>query len=135
MKTEEIKVNVTVSDDTSPETLDALSKVIAEVYSMVEKRVGRVAYKEIEDNRVENALEFIMQFGATDGDHHRQWALNQIVRILTGCTEPEVFIFQNGQEIVDDDTGESYEYHEWLRQYADGEDGPHTYSWDIGTAP
>jgi len=31
--------------------------------------------------------------------------------------------------------GESEEYLEWLRKHADGEDGPHTYEWDIGIAP
>lgn len=71
-------------------------------------------YKE----RSERALEFINE-GIPDGDHHKAWIIDQIVRILTGC----------------EDGNESDEYVKFLADYARGEDGPHTYSWNLGIAP
>jgi len=57
-------------------------------------------------------LDFIFEWGGIDGGHHKQWALDQIVRILTGD-----------------------EYDKWVTKFEDGEDGPHTYEWDAGIAP
>ena len=57
------------------------------------------------------ALSMIHQYGGTEGDHHRAWLIDQVVRIL-----------------ADD-------YNEWVRKHNDGEDGPDTYTWDIGIAP
>jgi len=50
--------------------------------------------------------------GSYDGSHHKQWALDQIIRLITGD-----------------------KYDEWLKAYMDGEDGPETYYWDEGIAP
>ena len=50
----------------------------------------------------------------TDGSHHKQWYLDQIVRILTGS---------------------EIEYLMWVDKSQAGEDGPRTYSWDEGIAP
>ena len=66
------------------------------------------------DERVEKALDVIQKDGGIDGSHHKQWVLDQVVRLLTGSAP---------------------EYDAWLKDYADGEDGPHTYSWDQGIAP
>lgn len=63
------------------------------------------------DNR-EQVLDLIIQYGGIDGAHHKQWLLDQIVRILTG----------DG-------------YENWVAEYQDGEDGPETYEWDEGIAP
>ncbi len=57
-------------------------------------------------------LKLIMRYGGIDGGHHKMWVLDQIVRLLTGD-----------------------KYKDWVREYCDGEDGPCTYSWDIGIAP
>lgn len=48
----------------------------------------------------------------TDGDHHKMWVIDQMVRALTG----------DG-------------YEEFVRKYKNGEDGPETYEWDEGIAP
>ena len=53
----------------------------------------------------------IEEYGGFDGGHHKQWVLDQAIRLL-----------------VDD-------YDEWIRQYENGEEGPNTYEWDVGTAP
>lgn len=51
--------------------------------------------------------------GGVDGSHHKQWGLDQIIRIITG---PEG-------------------YGRWLEGYKHGEYGPETYEWDEGIAP
>lgn len=61
---------------------------------------------------VEQALELIKMFGGIDGAHHKQWVLDQVVRILTA---------------------ESYS--KWIAEYKHGDDGPETYEWDEGIAP
>lgn len=63
------------------------------------------------DRRIEDALETIKNCGGIDGAHHKQWVLDQVVRIL------------------------SNDYDEWVKDYEDGEDGPQTYLWNEGIAP
>jgi len=62
--------------------------------------------------RIEKALEIAHDYGQTDGSHHKSWVIDQIVRLLT------------------DD-----EYDEWIKNYRKGEEGPETYSWNVGIAP
>jgi hypothetical protein len=63
------------------------------------------------EDRIAKALGWAM-YGSFDGEHHKMWAIDQMVRALTG----------DG-------------YDEWVRQFEDGEDGPKTYEWDTGIAP
>ena len=65
-----------------------------------------------DSERIEKALRVAMRFGNTDGEHHKAWVIDQMVRALTG---------------------EGYEA--WVAIKKDGEDGPNTYDWDTGTAP
>ena len=59
------------------------------------------------------ALELISSYGGIDGAHHKQWVLDQVVRVLLGpCA-----------------------YERWVIEQKAGEDGPNTYSWDGGIAP
>ena len=58
------------------------------------------------------ALDLIAEYGGIDGGHHKQWLLDQVVRILAG---------------------EKYE--DWVGEWEDGEDGQKTYEWDTGIAP
>lgn len=67
---------------------------------------------ETDTERVQLALEEIGDYGQTDGDHHKAYVINQVVRILAG----------DG-------------YAAWIAQWRDGEDGPETYEWDEGIAP
>lgn len=60
----------------------------------------------------QKALDLIRTYGGIDGDHHKQWVLDQVVRALTGG-----------------------EYRKWVREFERGEDGPKTYEWDKGIAP
>ena len=62
-------------------------------------------------DRVEEALDLIAEYGSIDGAHHKQWVLDQLVRILTP------------------------HYEAWVMGQEAGEDGPDTYYWDVGIAP
>lgn len=57
-------------------------------------------------------LGLIENYGGIDGAHHKQWVIDQVVRVLTGDR-----------------------YDEWVRGIKDGVDGPDTYHWDEGIAP
>ena len=65
------------------------------------------------DNK-DKAIEIIEEYGWMDGAHHKQWVLDQVVRALLGSNE---------------------EYEAWVARYEKGDDGPHTYEWDMGIAP
>lgn len=64
------------------------------------------------EQRIEQALDCAFQYGQIDGDHHKLWVIDQMVRMLTGA-----------------------DYDKIIADYEKGEDGPHTYEWDIGIAP
>lgn len=64
------------------------------------------------EKRIENALDIAMRYGSYDGGHHKMWAIDQIVRALTGKN-----------------------YEAWVRKACAGEFGPDTYEWDIGIPP
>ena len=54
--------------------------------------------------RDEKVLNFINEWGGIDGGHHKQWVLDQLVRIVAG----------DG-------------YEEWVAKYSAGDEGPDTY--------
>lgn len=60
----------------------------------------------------EEALAVAFRFGGIDGEHHKAWVIDQMVRALTG----------DG-------------YAAWVAAAKEGEDGPETYEWDEGVAP
>ena len=62
--------------------------------------------------RIRKALMLAACYGGIDGDHHKAWVIDQMVRALTGPT-----------------------YRQWVRNQRDGEDGPDTYEWSEGIAP
>lgn len=62
--------------------------------------------------RIESALSFAVQYGGIDGDHHKAWVIDQMVRALAG-----------------DD------YTDLVAKACAGEDGPDTFDWNVGIAP
>lgn len=60
------------------------------------------------DKRIEDALGFAWQYGQIDGNHHKMWVIDQIVRVLLG----------DG-------------YEKWVEEY----EGDDEYEWDVGIAP
>jgi hypothetical protein len=62
--------------------------------------------------RVERALSLIADYGSIDGSHHKDWVLDQVVRILAGP-----------------------DYSDFVAEVTKGEYGPNTYEWNVGIAP
>jgi len=90
---------------------------------------------ELEAGR-DKAIELAVRFGGIDGDHHKAWVIDQMVRALTGCpmVKKTAKDFE-GKEYEYECQGESEEYVELVREAKNGEDGPETYSWNEGIAP
>lgn len=83
------------------------------------------------------AMLWIERYSGIDGSHHKDWLIDQIARILKG-TKVVISIakWANGKEeyrfTLDNATSE---YHKWVEEMRDGEDGKNTYSYDVGIAP
>jgi hypothetical protein len=78
--------------------------------------------------RILNALDIAADHGTTDGDHHKMWVIDQMVRALTGCPLVERtsrFPDAYGNPYTYEGFGESDEY----RKFVAGTD------WDEGIAP
>jgi hypothetical protein len=80
--------------------------------------------------RIERALDFAVRYGQIDGDHHKMWVIDQMVRALTGCpmvrrTENDC----NGRRYTFDHQAEGEDY---VALTAPGEDEG---EWDIGIPP
>lgn len=84
----------------------------ASTYQQLVEKNDRLLQSIENEERIEQALEIAGGFGGIDGAHHKDWVIDQIVRILTG-----------------------EEYNQWVTDICDGEDGPNTYEWDTGIAP
>lgn len=67
-----------------------------------------------EQSLITNALAKIYQYGNIDGEHHKQWLIDQIVRTL--CETEDA-------------------YNTWINNFKSGEEGPDTYEWDVGIPP
>jgi hypothetical protein len=62
--------------------------------------------------KIDKALDLIVQYGGIDGAWHKDWVIDQVVRILTGD-----------------------KYEEFVFESCKGEDGDWTYGWECGIAP
>lgn len=82
--------------------IDVLSPQVAAL-AAAEQSLAGVQYD------VTRALDQIRARHA-DGAHHKQWLLDQVVRLLAGD-----------------------KYADWVRDFNAGEDGPDTYTWDTGS--
>ena len=86
--------------------------------------------------RVRQALALASQYGGIDGEHHKAWVIDQIVRVLTDCpTIKKQLLDCNKRPYTADVLGESEEYKKFVQEQKAGEDGPETYEWDEGIAP
>lgn len=64
--------------------------------------------------KINEAVELIFRYGGIDGDHHKQWVLDNVLQIL---------LFES-------------EYDKFVKQYRLDEDGEELYGeWDKGVAP
>lgn len=64
------------------------------------------------EQRITAAIGIAVKYGGIDGAHHKDWVIDQMVRILSG---------DDYERIVDEARA--------------GEDGPDTYAWEEGIAP
>jgi 3-methyladenine DNA glycosylase AlkC len=64
------------------------------------------------DDNAPEALRLLINCGQIDGAHHKAWVIDQAVRQLAGGWYDELIAAAN-----------------------DGEDGPDTYTWDVGVPP
>lgn len=86
--------------------------------------------------RINLAIELAVRYHGVDGKHHQLYAMDQVVRALTGCPMQTVNTFDvNGIPYAYEAQGESTEYVKLVDYARDGEDGPFTYDWDVGIAP
>lgn len=95
--------------------MQALEKRVTEIEQFIES-VGMILSGEARDadpdglqTRIDDAISVIMNKGCHDGGHHKQYALDQALRILAG-----------------------ERYDEIVREWEAGEDGPKTYEWGTG---
>lgn len=86
--------------------------------------------------RIEVALRIASEWGGVDGDHHKAWTIDQIVRALTGCpTVIKAAKDFRGLPYSYEAQGESDEYRAFVAGHNQGEDREHTYQWNEGIAP
>lgn len=87
-------------------------------------------------DRIKAALDIAINYGGIDGDHHKAWVIDQMVRALTGCpTETRETSDIRGEIYTYAALGESEEYLALVTDAKSGGYGPETYGWDIGIAP
>jgi hypothetical protein len=90
-------------------------------------------------NKLKWALYYIERFGQYDGGHHKQWVMDQIVRILKG-TKVKVTLakWTNGQQEYRVDTAEpSKTYLKWVEEMKgyNEDTQEYDYDYDEGIAP
>lgn len=87
--------------------------------------------------RIQKALNVAISYGTTDGDHHKMWVIDQMIRELTGCpTLKTTVVGMHVSKSYDYEyLGESEAYKEFVRSFEDGQDVLETYSWDEGCPP
>lgn len=83
--------------------------------------------------KVKLALDIAMKYGQMDGEKHKAFAIDQMVRALTGCQLVKKTAFDcNGKEYEYETMGECDQYLKFVSEYCYGENGPDTYSWNRG---
>jgi len=95
-----------------PEAIDCLNVLQGTVYDEMtyEQKAIQVAKEAL--NTINEAVELAMRYGSIDGDHHKMWVIDQMVRVLTGPSYDDV-----------------------ITEHNIGEDGPNTYEWEVGIPP
>lgn len=63
-------------------------------------------------DRINEAINLAVRYGSIDGDHHKAWVIDGMIRALAGG-----------------------EYDRIVAEACNGEDGPNTDEWDIGISP
>jgi hypothetical protein len=64
------------------------------------------------NEKIRAAIEIAVKYGGHDGEAHKAWVIDQMVRMLAQS-----------------------EYDRVVADACNGDDGPNTYAWDVGIAP
>ncbi len=102
-----------MADKKNAELSEIVENAKREVVTALENLSKACTESDCCQEKIQKVYELIGRYGSYDGGHHKQWVLDQILQ----------------QTMTEE------EYKAWLADYADGEDGPHTYAWDQGIAP
>ena len=80
---------------------------------------------------------WIEMYGGFEGEHHKAWLIDQIARILKGTKViVKLAKWDSGNEEERFTLADAPpEYHKWVQEMCDGEDGADTYTYDVGFAP
>lgn len=70
-----------------------------------------------ENEKIEKAIQFLFDWGQTDGSHHKAWVIDQLAQILCGSSYKK---YVHDYEYLDDDGNELEEK---------------LYNWDTGIIP
>ena len=62
--------------------------------------------------RISSSIDLIVGYGGIDGSHHKDWCLDQTLRLLVGD-----------------------KYDKLIESACNGVDGPNTYEWNVGIPP
>lgn len=65
-----------------------------------------------DQKRIQKAIELAVRYGGIDGAHHKDWVIDQMVRVLAGD-----------------------KYAQIVADACAGEKGPDTFDWNVGIAP
>lgn len=88
------------------------------------------------NDRIAKAIDFAVRYGGIDGDHHKSWVIDQMVRALTACPKVDLVGTDcRGSRYEYSGQGESEEYLLLVANACAGSDGPATYEWAVGTPP
>lgn len=68
--------------------------------------------EKIQAEKIEAAIRLAVQYGGINGAHHKDWVIDQMVRVLAGD-----------------------QYDQIVADAKAGENGPETYEWAIGISP
>ena len=83
------------------------------------------------------AMEFISRYGQIDGEHHKQWVLDQVARILKGTPVIVTLArWSDGQSEYRFTLGKpSDEYLAWVQDMRTNDGSDDQYAYDEGIAP
>lgn len=82
------------------------------VETLIDSRLSKLSHEELKDIVKTVIQTIIIPYGWIDGDHHKTWVIDQIVRKLVGD-----------------------KYDTFIKAVNYGKDGPDTYEWGTGIAP
>ena len=89
-----------------------------------------------DSEKVAAALDFVAEYGLIEGEEHRKWVLDQVVRVLTGCpATKQVFVDSEDRERIVRSLGESEAYQEFVVQQVVSDEGVPILMWDTGVEP